>query len=66
MDHLWNENIFPGLENHRLHDCRHTFAVNSIRAGDNIKTIQENMGHCSAAFILDRYGHITNTIRREL
>ena len=33
---------------------------------DDIKMIQESMGHHSAAIILDRYGHITNTIRREL
>ena len=54
-----------GLEHHRLHDCRHTFAVNSIRAGDDIKTIQENMGHYSAAFTLDRYGHVTETMRQD-
>ena len=54
-----------GLEHHRVHDLRHTFAVNSIRAGDDIKTLQENMGHFSAAFTLDRYGHVTETMRRE-
>ena len=54
-----------GLEHHRVHDLRHTFAVNSIRAGDDIKTLQENMGHYSAAFTLDRYGHVTETMRRE-
>ena len=43
----------------------HTFAVNSLRAGDDIKTLQENMGHYSAAFTLDRYGHVTDTMRRE-
>lgn len=54
-----------GLEHHRVHDLRHTFAVNSLRAGDDIKTLQENMGHYSAAFTLDRYGHVTDTMRRE-
>ncbi len=54
-----------GLEHHRVHDLRHTFAVNSIRAGDDIKTLQENMGHYSAAFTLDRYGHVRETMRRE-
>ena len=34
-------------------------------AGDDIKTLQENMGHYSAAFTLDRYGHVTDTMRRE-
>ena len=39
--------------------------MNSIMAGDDIKTLQENMGHYSAAFTLDRYGHVTPTMRRE-
>ena len=50
---------------HGVYDLRHTFAVNSIMAGDDIKTLQENMGHYSAAFTLDRYGHVTPTMRRE-
>ena len=54
-----------GLEHHRVHDLRHTFAVNSLRAGDDIKTLQENLGHYSAAFTLDRYGHVTPSMRRE-
>ncbi len=33
-------------------------------AGDDIKTLQENMGHFSAAFTLDRYGHVTETMRK--
>ena len=54
-----------GLEHYRVHDLRHTFAVNSILAGDDIKTIQENMGHYSSAFTLDRYGHVTETMRKK-
>lgn len=57
--------VKAGLPHHRMHDLRHTFAVNSIMAGDDIKTLQENMGHYSAAFTLDRYGHVTPTMRRE-
>ena len=53
-----------GLEHHRVHDLRHTFAVNSLRAGDDIKTLQENMGHFSAAFTLDRYGHVKEEMRK--
>ena len=33
-------------------------------AGDDIKTLQENMGHYSSSFTLDRYGHVTETMRR--
>ena len=38
--------------------------MNSLRAGDDIKTLQENMGHFSAAFTLDRYGHVTEEMRK--
>lgn len=54
-----------GLEGFRFHDLRHTFAVNSIRAGDDIKTIQGNLGHATAAFTLDVYGHVTETMQKE-
>ncbi len=52
-----------GLQHHRVHDLRHTFAVNSLKAGDDIKTLQENMGHYSAAFTLDKYGHVVDEMR---
>ncbi len=54
-----------GLDHYRVHDLRHTFAVNSIIAGDDIKTLQENMGHYSSAFTLDRYGHVTEMMRKK-
>jgi len=49
----------------RFHDLRHTYAVNAIRAGDDIKTIQGNLGHASAAFTLDRYGHFTERMKQD-
>ena len=54
-----------GLEGVRFHDTRHTYAVNAIRAGDDIKTIQGNLGHASAAFTLDRYGHFTERMKQD-
>ena len=54
-----------GLEGVRFHDLRHTYAVNSIRAGDDIKTIQSNLGHATAAFTLDRYAHFTERMRKD-
>ncbi len=56
--------LSAGLNHYRVHDLRHTFAINSIMAGDDIKTLQDNMGHYSAAFTLDRYGHVTNTMKK--
>lgn len=58
---LWK----TGLVDVRFHDLRHTYAVNAIRAGDDIKTIQGNMGHASAAFTLDRYGHFTERMKQD-
>lgn len=52
------------LPNLRIHDLRHTYAVNSIRAGDDIKTVQSNLGHATAAFTLDVYGHFTDDMRQ--
>ena len=43
----------------RFHDLRHTYAVASLQAGDDVKTVQENLGHHTAAFTLDQYGHVT-------
>lgn len=54
-----------GLEGVRFHDCRHTYAVNAIRAGDDIKTVQCNLGHATAAFTLDRYAHFTEAMQKD-
>lgn len=54
-----------GIPSTRFHDLRHSYAVASIRAGDDIKTIQTNLGHHTAAFTLDVYGHITDQMREE-
>lgn len=54
-----------GLPEKRFHDLRHTYAVASLRAGDDIKTVQENLGHHTAAFTLDQYGHVTGDMRDE-
>ncbi len=53
-----------GLTNTRFHDLRHTYAVLSLQAGDDVKTLQENLGHHSAAFTLDVYGHCTDEMKR--
>ena len=54
-----------GTPNTRFHDLRHTYATMAIRAGDNIKTVQENLGHATAAFTLDIYGHVTAGMRQD-
>ena len=54
-----------GCPNARFHDLRHSYAVAAIRAGDDIKTVQGNLGHVTAAFTLDVYGHVTDQMKRE-
>ncbi|MCI6377077.1 MAG: site-specific integrase [Clostridiales bacterium] len=53
-----------GMPSARFHDLRHSYAVASLQAGDDIKTVQENLGHHTPAFTLDVYGHVTDTMRR--
>ena len=54
-----------GYDNTRFHDLRHSYAVASIKSGDDIKTVQENLGHATASFTLDVYGHVTDQMKRE-
>ena len=49
----------------RVHDLRHSYAVAAIRSGDDIKTVQGNLGHATAAFTLDVYGHVTDQMKKE-
>lgn len=48
----------------RFHDLRHSYAVAAIRSGDDIKTVQGNLGHHTAAFTLDTYGHVTREMKQ--
>lgn len=42
----------------RLHDLRHTHASHLLRAGVNVKVVSERLGHASASYTLDMYGHV--------
>ncbi|HJC41767.1 MAG TPA: site-specific integrase [Candidatus Intestinimonas pullistercoris] len=53
-----------GAPSTRFHDLRHTYAVMAIQSGDDIKTVQENLGHATAAFTLDVYGHVTAQMKQ--
>lgn len=46
-----------------VHDLRHTYAVLSLQNGDDIKTVQGNLGHATAAFTLDVYGHVSERMK---
>lgn len=53
-----------GRPDARFHDLRHTYAVSSLRAGDDIKTLQDNLGHYTASFTLDVYGHVVDEMKK--
>ena len=54
-----------GLPSVRFHDMRHTYAVISLQNGDDIKTVQQNVGHSTAAFTLDVYGHVSQKMQQD-
>ena len=54
-----------GAPDSRVHDLRHTFAVLSLQNGDNIKVVQTALGHATAAFTLDIYGHVSERMRSD-
>ena len=54
-----------GVEGFTFHDLRHTFAVTSILAGDDIYTISKTLGHSSIKVTLDTYSHYTDDLRNK-
>ncbi len=54
-----------GAPDSRVHDLHHTFAVLSLQNGDDVKTVQGNLGHTTAAFTLDVYGHVSERMKED-
>ena len=54
-----------GIPEARFHDLRHSYAVAALQSGDDIKTVQENLGHHTAAFTLDVYGHVSDRMKKD-
>lgn len=47
------------------HDFRHTYASMALRAGNDPRTVQEALGHSSAAFTLEIYAAVNDQMRQE-
>ena len=43
----------------------HTYAVAALQEGDDIKTVQSNLGHATASFTLDVYGHVSEKMKQD-
>lgn len=54
-----------GAEKANVHSLCHTYAVLCLQNGDDVKTVQSNLGHATAAFTLDVYGHVSEKMRQD-
>lgn len=46
-----------GVEHHRFHNLRHTYATNCVEDGVNTKILSENLGHSNVNITLQLYVH---------
>ena len=53
-----------GFGDARIHDLRHTYATIALNNGDDVKTLQENLGHANPGFTLKRYGHTLDPMKK--
>jgi integrase len=58
-------NESPSLQRIRFHDLRHSAATTLLGAGVNVKVVSEMLGHHSAAFTLDVYGHVLRGMQEQ-
>lgn len=48
-----------GLPEERFHNLRHNYTARALEAGDDVTTVQKNLGHATADFTLKVYAHGT-------
>lgn len=49
----------------RFHDLRHSYATMALKSGDDVKTVQETLGHSTASFTLDQYAFVTEKMKKD-
>ncbi len=52
-----------GLPHMRFHNLRHTFATLALEAGIHPRVVADMLGHASVQLTLDRYSHVTESVR---
>ena len=48
-----------------FHTLRHSYAVTALQLGDSLKTVQATLGHATASFTADVYGHVSEKMRQD-
>lgn len=54
-----------GLPEMRVHDLRHAYAMLSLSNGDDVKTVQTNLGHKSPDFTMKVYAYSPDSVKQE-
>ena len=49
----------------RFHDLRHAYAMLSLQGGDDVRTIQGNLGHATPEFTLRVYAHVNQKMKQD-
>jgi integrase len=51
------------LPEHNFHALRHTYATNLLEAGEQIKTVQELLGHANPVITMTIYSHVRPNVK---
>lgn len=54
-----------GISHYKFHTLRHTFATNCVRAGVDIKSLSEILGHSDVSITLQKYVHSSFEMKQE-
>ncbi len=59
MAQVFNRRVAKsGLPRIRFHDLRHTHVAHLIAAKEQPLVVAKRLGHASASFTMDKYGHL--------
>lgn len=55
-----------GVPRIRMYDLRHTYVATMMAEGKELYLISERLGHSSFATTVNKYGHLSNDVRKEV